>query len=70
MEAKADKPKGYEPAYTLQELPPCCRTFATGIICRNSTKHLPARPGIAIAFSRQKAHREPSHDALRRRNPH
>ena len=30
MGAKADKPEGYEPAHTLQEVPPCCRTFAKG----------------------------------------
>jgi len=28
--AKADKPKGYEPGYTLQEFPQCCRTFVFG----------------------------------------
>jgi hypothetical protein len=30
-EAKADKPKGYEPDCTLQEFPSGCRTFAGGV---------------------------------------
>ena len=39
MGAKADKPEGYEPAPTLQEVAPCCRTFATGVRRCNSTQH-------------------------------
>ena len=39
MEAKADKPEGYEPSHTLQEVPPCCRTFARGVSRCDSTQH-------------------------------
>jgi hypothetical protein len=39
MEAKADKPKGYEPVGTLQEFQTRCRTFALRALCRDSTKH-------------------------------
>ena len=67
-EAKADKPKDYEPAATLQEFLPRCRTFDSGLSA-TIQQNTPGRcADIAIAFSCQKAQLGSIHEALRRRN--